>query len=418
MIKICKIIIITLIVTIVSAIFPQSINANSQSYNLYSKGEMKNLLIYQNIKVATQLVFYQTNGVEYPAYCLNRYTGGITLDNSYEVTATQQVSNELVWKAIISGYPYKTVQELGCNCYEEAYVATKMAVYNMLYDYNYDDFQAIGEAGSRVFEAMKRISSNARNQVGKRQVANITIEEEEDWKIEGEFLTKMFNIKTSIANQKYNVKISDSENLGIKITDISNKEKNTFNSNEKFKLHIPILKSVKDGSFTVTVDSKMKTNPILFGLAPNPNLQDYALTMYEYESVSVDTHEEYLKNDTKIIVLKKDGETGCPLSNVKFCLLDENKMEIKNDLVTNEKGEIIIENLLPGKYFLKENEAAIGYEDYKDLREVDVTYNELKEVEIDNFKIEQPNIMEETQEIYETQEVQETEVIKLPRTGK
>ena len=43
-----------------------------------------------------------------------------------------KVSNEKVWKVIINGYPYKTLEELDVINEEEAYTATQFAIYTVL----------------------------------------------------------------------------------------------------------------------------------------------------------------------------------------------------------------------------------------------------------------------------------------------
>lgn len=89
-----------------------------------------------------------------------------------------------------------------------------------------------------------------------------------------------------------------------------------------------------------------------------------------------------VKNYTTKVVVNKTGNEGAKLSGVKFKLYDKSKSKeiilslnntgsynyVQNqtgttiDLVTNENGQIIINNLPEGTYYLKEIEAALGYE--------------------------------------------------------
>lgn len=85
------------------------------------------------------------------------------------------------------------------------------------------------------------------------------------------------------------------------------------------------------------------------------------------------------REQAKATILKLDGETGEPLKNVKFRLLDSNGNAIKllkNDeneyfidnekgeenLETNENGKISIINLPYGDYIIREIETLDGYE--------------------------------------------------------
>ena len=47
---------------------------------------------------------------------------------SYSVSIQDAISDVKLWRIIINGYPYKTIEELGCNSKEEAFTATKQAI--------------------------------------------------------------------------------------------------------------------------------------------------------------------------------------------------------------------------------------------------------------------------------------------------
>ena len=80
-------------------------------------------------------VTYQMNGKEYPVYCLNNELTGVIEGNEYPVRITGRLENELAWRVIINGYPYKTPEELGVANEIEAFVATKNAVNIVLNNY-------------------------------------------------------------------------------------------------------------------------------------------------------------------------------------------------------------------------------------------------------------------------------------------
>lgn len=61
-----------------------------------------------------------------------------------------------------------------------------------------------------------------------------------------------------------------------------------------------------------------------------------------------------------LIIEKVDIDTKVPLINAEFNLLNEKK-EIIGTYISNNKGQIIIDNLIYGKYYLKEIKAPKGY---------------------------------------------------------
>ena len=75
------------------------------------------------------------------------------------------------------------------------------------------------------------------------------------------------------------------------------------------------------------------------------------------------------------------------LGNVEFELLDKNKKVIKK-LKTDKNGNMIVDDILEGKYYLKEVRAKDGYVLDDKLIEIDIKYQENIEIEISNNKIE------------------------------
>ena len=134
------------------------------SAKLYSGGEVPQLLRYAEIPQETKYVFHKYNGVEYPAYCLNQTLPGVTSSNQYDVTIDGEITDNMVWKIIVNGYPYKTIEELGCSSKMEAYAATQHAIYSYkLNNLNGEDYMPLGESGTRVLTALRNILKNAQN---------------------------------------------------------------------------------------------------------------------------------------------------------------------------------------------------------------------------------------------------------------
>lgn len=119
-------------------------------------------------------------------------------------------------------------------------------------------------------------------------------------------------------------------------------------------------------------------------------------------------------------------EHGEPLGGVSFDLLDKNEKQIKTDLITNEKGETIIENLNPGSYYIKEIKALDGYVLYDKLIKLEVSLNETSKIVINNCEEKETKVEIETKETKQeiTNKQTKTEVtfpkneIILPKTGK
>lgn len=382
--------------------------------NLYSKGTYSDYLRWGGMGLVFDYVVYQKDGQEYPAYCLNRELKGVNSGFSYSVDVNELLTDVEVWRTIINGYPYKTYQELGCANKEEAFMATKQAVYCALYDRDPNTYIATDEIGVRTRNALIQIVTNARNSTEVKQSADLTVEEvTNNWEIDAinsTYVSKKFTVK---ANSTINTYLAELEGMnveGTKIVDENNNEKTEFKYGESFKIIIPIKNMTDAGNFNIKVNGKVATKPILYGYSSDPKLQDYALTGNIYEDGSGIKTVYYTKNETKIIILKQD-EDGNALEGVKFRLLNENKDVLHTELTTNKEGKIIIENLTPGIYYLEETSTVNGYAVYEEPIEAKVDYNEALTITVTNSKetieVEKPEITEKEQEV----------VVKLPKTG-
>lgn len=412
----------------------QAIDINSA--NIISGGDCGSLLIYKGIVVKAYYAQYIKDGLSYPAYCLDKTKQGVSDDISYSVSVKDAISDVKLWRIIINGYPYKTIQELGCSNKEEAFTATKQAIYCYIHGNNPNDYSPIGEAGKRTLNALHQILNNAEN-CTETQISNtVKIIKEQDLfevdRIDSNYVSKTYCIQAGATISNYKVELRKAKNElpeGIKIADINNNAKTEFSSNEKFKVLIPIKNLTNEGNFNIAVETKINSKPVLYGQASNSNYQDYALTAATYEDASGQTQDKYYKNETKVKIIKQDQETEERLENVKFNIYDSNKNLIYSNVKTNSNGEVELGNFLPGKYYIQETSAKDGYILNDQLIEFDISFNQILTLTINNlFQITPKNDIEEkedtttVEQIELEEKVQQTEnkevvVKKLPVTG-
>ena len=417
-----KILIIMFLIIFIIGLMPIKVKAEEQidTTQIYSKGITDWLLTWNGIYIYAYIGVYEKDGKEYPAYCMNRELAGLEL-GPQDVEIDGLVNNVMVYRAIINGYPYKSISELGCESEDEAYLATKQAVYCMILDRDLSGYQAIGESGERTLNALTKIVNAARSSSIVKPSSELKIEQIDSlWKIDeidNKYMSQVFKVKANASIDKYKVELSNSELEGIKVTDENNIEKNEFKKSEKFKILIPIKSVTKDGNFDIKVSGRVATKPVLYGKSVDSTLQNYALTGFTYEDGEGEKTVYYTKNETKIVIIKKD-ETGEKfLEGVEFSLLDSNKNEVYTGLTTNSEGKITVKNLLPGKYYVKETKTLNGFELYEKLIEVNLRLNETSTVnvinnkEVPEIKVEKPT----TENTYK--EVKSEVVVKLPKTG-
>lgn len=403
--------------------------------NLYSKGKSIDYLHWNGMGLVCDFVVYEKDGKEYPAYCLNRELTGASTELSYSANVDRLLTDVKVWRVIINGYPYKTYQELGCANKEEAYLATKQAVYCIIYDRDPNTYVATDEIGVRTKNALIQIVINAKNSTEVKVSSDLTIEDvTTKWQqddINKKYLSKKYTVIANSTINSYTVELENMDVEGTKIVDENNNEKTEFKAGENFKIIIPITNMQNAGNFNIKVNGKVATKPVLYAYPNDAKLQDYALTGEIYEDGSGTKTVNYTKNETKIIILKQDDSKN-PLEGVKFRLLDENNNIVHTELTTNKEGKIVLENLEPGKYYLEETSTVNGYAIYKGKIDAKLAYNEKLTIKVTNSKevvnVENPEITEKESEIINETSAPEIEIpetvgtnkeitVKLPKTG-
>ena len=414
--------ILLVFITIVTTLSIFKTNAKAATYlideaDLYSKEELV-CFTYQGIKIGVEFVVYKKDGVEYPAYCLDKTLPGVTTDGGYTVSVDKLVNNNKIWRAVTNGYPFKTAKQLGCNSDAEAFAATKMAVYDAMYNYDWDDFEGLNAQGDRIVSAAEKISKVARSSSETKPVSVVSIGKvDEEWALDGKddkYISKEFKINCNLEYAKYSLKLNNLNIEGVKLVDENNNEKKEFKSGENFKVLIPIAELSKSGEFEIEATVDVKTKPVLYGDSGDSTKQSYALAAGDYEFESTKLKIKYSENATKIEIIKKDAETEEPLQGAKFNILNENKEIIYSDVTTNEEGKAIVEKITPGKYFIQEIKAPDGYTIYDELIEIDVELNQKYIVNVNNY--EKPEDEEKQVDDVEITKTGDKEVY-LPRTG-
>ena len=403
--KVLKILLIVLLVIVANiGILVNTVQAveNGEQITIYSKGYFNRVIRNNGIVIKTAHAVYQENGKEYPVYCLNRELHGVgEYIATYDVKDQGKIEDLGLWRVVINGYPYKSIEQLGVTNEEEAYIATKQSIYCYIYNTGTELYSAINEQGERVINAMNNILENAKNSNESFDNPNIEIEQSEKWnvdEIENKYVSKEYKIKSNKNISKITLNL-ESQPKGTKITNLD--------EDGKFKILIPIENLKESGKFKIKIQTELETKPIFLGEAPSNDLQNYLLTAYSYEDMDKEFEQEYEKNNTKIIIEKTDNDTNEVLKGAKFEILDEKQKSIRV-AETNNEGQVILDGLMPGIYYIKEVQAPNGYSIDSELKKVEIKLNQEISLKIKNNKI-----------IITQEEPQQpiVEIPKLPVTG-
>lgn len=368
--------------------------------------------------VASYVEYMAPNGVKYPAYCLDNTKPGVgnsiigDLPEGYKVDVSKVLENNQVYTAVINGYPYKTPKDLGVEDKYDAYIATKQAVYSVLYNYDVDEhYKGVDTRGENIKKAIKNIVKIAREKTQTQKSALIRFEKVGEFGIDekdSSYYSQTYKAICDVDMKSYEITSKTGFTKNTVITDVDNNKKTVFNAQDEFKIMIPKsdVEYGKNIQGSIKVKTKCKNKPVFYG-SKSSKLQPYALTYDTYGDNYASVEFSVKMNTGKLQINKISEKTKQPIEGVTFKLmkLDGTEIETKK---TDANGIIIFDNLYEGKYIVQEIETGEKYILNEEPFEVEIKYNETTNVSVENKEKEEPKKPEEPPK---------TPVKKLPRTG-
>ena len=205
-------------------------------------------------------------------------------------------------------------------------------------------------------------------------------------------------VKVSSTNiSEYKVSITSGPE-GTTVIDNNGKEKNTFSSNETFKVKVPVSKvdNMKE-TIKVKISATGKVYKAYEYQPEVQNQQNITPSIISPEAQNVETSIDLTISTSKITIVKIDKATGNALAGAKLVLRDSEGKEITS--WTSTTLGHVIKNLPNGTYTVEEVEAPAGYELNKEVvtftigdnsREQKIKfYNEAKERVVNIIKVDQ-----------------------------
>ncbi|MBR0490747.1 MAG: Cys-Gln thioester bond-forming surface protein [Clostridia bacterium] len=334
--------------------------------------------------IITTFVYYTENGVEYPAYCLDRTTQGVGEAGEYGVDVTSLIEDVRIWRLVINSYPYQSPEALGLDNKYDAFVATKQAIYSVIYGWNPSEYYRGGdETGERIKNAIVRLVDIAYNGSQTPENTNISINKVGGIFEDGAYYSQKFNVTSPIETSIYTIIATAGLPDGSRITDLAGNDKIQFGGNEEFKVQIPKDKFSSDIDIKVNARAKCKTYPMFYGKSRIAGRQDYLLTFDPYGDIAGTGNLNVKTNTGKIQINKTDSETSKAIEGVTFELYKADGTLV-GSVTTDKNGKASFDNLYQGKYKLKETKTNKDYILNKVEFNVDVEYNKTTTMDIQN----------------------------------
>ena len=337
--------------------------------------------------IITHYAYYEHDGKQYPAYCLDKDSPGVgttEAGNQYTVNVNDVINDVRIWRIAINSYPYQTPESLGVENYLDAFVATKQAIYCIIYNREPSTYFKGGDArGEAIKNAIVRLVDIGRNGSQTPVNTDITTNKIGTFKEDGEYYSQEYSINSPVETSQYIIKNTNGLPNGSKITNMSNNEQSTFNGNEHFKVRVPKSQLTTDLNITILLQAKCKNYPVFYGKSTVPGTQDYLLTFDPFGDITGIANLNIKTNTGKIKIVKNDVDTNKPIEGVTFQLSKKDGTVIANS-TTNSNGEASFANLYQGNYILKEISTNVNYILNEKTFDINVEYNKTTSQTITN----------------------------------
>ena len=356
----------------------------------------------------SRTTYIDDNGITRIAYCVNPDLKGIGYISGevvgYDVEIKNLLSDNKLWRALVNGYPYNSPESMGVETDDDAYLATKMAIYAIMRGNTENDIRTlyrpgkdkvegqsledIERRGTKVIEAICKlinIGYNGTETIQSNDILKIEKDSEflED-SLNKNYYSQKLKIKSKVECKEYYIKNISNFPAGTIITDIDGNQKYSFKGGEEFKLMVPKTSIMENINGTIEINGICKTYPIYYSECKNGNYQNYLLCCDSFSdnfNAVNDINIEINKSSLKIVKIDKD--TKRPIAGVKFSVKYKDGTNI-GIYTTDENGVIYIENLHQGEIIVKELENNKFYNISKNEYIVELNYNESKNIEIEN----------------------------------
>lgn len=271
-------------------------------------------------------------------------------NNNYVSDNFVDFENEAIMNLIKFGYPNYSKEELNCNTDFEAYVATQEAIYTIYNNRNIRNYVIKDEKGQRIYNAMEQIIQRAQSS-----------QFEENLSVQIDLVNKEKVEDEEYVRKEYKITMNRPIMLGILSVDVGDGvklSKTEIHGGENFELLIP--KDKVSQNVSIKLVAYMKN----FNMKLGTNAQEGSGQIYLQPTYSNKEYKFNLikaGNNSTIKITNIDKQTKTPICGNKFQLLNRDLEVVKDALVTDINGQIIVKNITNGIYYLQQTEAIEGY---------------------------------------------------------
>ena len=338
------------------------------------------------------------------AYCMDPDLDGVGwLPGEYEGYETEvkyKFDDERIWLILKNGYPNASPEDLGVETEDDAYLATKQAVYCILRnkqlgeirnyyrageeEINNQKLEDIQRRGKKVVDAIYKLVDIAYNQNEPNTTEPQIVSDGEFKPDENEeYYSQKYRITEGNLNTTIKITNMDNAPRDTFVSDIDGNPKTTFKAGDVFKVMVPKASILGDSNVKVYYEKNMESYPVYYVASKIEGKQNYVILSdkIEKEEGEIDLYVKDYASNLKII--KTDAETNQPIQGATF-QIEYDSGEKTKQLVTDKDGTAWFRDFYQGNITVREispnEEYVLDSKEY----EVSLDYSEMYILNITN----------------------------------
>ena len=344
------------------------------------------------------------------AYCMDQDLDGVGWlpgeYENYDALVREELRNDKIWQVLKNGYPNVSPKDLGVETEDDAYLATKQAVYWIIKHGNepnakieniYTHFRAgeteinnqnledIQRRGKKVVDAIYKLVNIAANKQ-REEIIHPDVIQEDNFILDKDNNYYSAKYKVTEANVKSKIIIDeiDYANDDIFTADINGNPKTEFLPGETFKVMIPKKSIVEGAEARVDYTIKSELDVLYYVASKIEGKQNYVIFSNRIEEGKSKILLKIPEKQSEIQILKVSSDTGEPMSGVKFRITYEDGR--KRICTTNQNGYVHCDHMPSGKVIVEEIETNEGYVLDEKKYEINLGYNEVYMFSVSNHR--------------------------------
>ncbi len=366
-------------------------------YSIQYWNENRGMWMY---KTYSRTYYTDKDGSKKIAYCMDQDLDGVGWlpgeDENYDTEVKYELKDEKIWRVLKNGYPNVSPEQLGVETEDDAYLATKQAVYWVIKYRNveggnaynvYTHFRAgeteinnqnlddIQRRGKKVIDAIYNLVNiafwNEQEVQQDPEIVDIGQYEEDE---NPEYCIKRYQVTDTGIDAEVRITGIEWKSQNVLIIDENENPKTEFKPGDIIKVMIPKKEILENSKLKIYYTKTMEDFPVYYTASKIEGRQNYVILLDKTRESTGTINFDVGGDKSELQIVKIDAETSKPLEGVTFSITYEDGKVFT--CTTDENGIANCKGLYQGKVVIKETATKEGYILDEQETELELGYKE------------------------------------------